>query len=87
MMQATKHGKHDDLSIRSRRVRHRCSGNSLLDALMRAASIEKAGVLAEHGPEVVLPKNDDVVQALAPNAAEEALAKLTAGSDPTFGAV
>lgn len=74
MMKPTEDGKDDDLSIRSRPLRRRCSGNSMLYALMRTGSVEKAHVLAEHGLQVMLSENDDVVQALAPNAAEKALA-------------
>ena len=73
MMQATKHGKRDDLSTRSGRVRRWCSGNPLAESLVRPASVEEGDVLAEHGPEMLLSENDDVVQALAPYASEEAL--------------
>ncbi len=43
-------------------------------ALMRPVVVEVAHVLAEDAPQVGLAQDEDVAQALAPHAAEEALA-------------
>jgi len=58
MMQATKHGKRDDLSTRSGRVRRWCSGNPLAESLMRPANVEKAHVRCKHGLEMPLSENE-----------------------------
>ncbi len=50
--------------------RHR---QALAQALMRALTVEVPSVLLEDPLQMAIPKNDHVVQALAPDAAQEAL--------------
>ena len=49
-------------------------GDGLPDPLVRPRGVEVRHVLAQHAPQVRLAQDEDVVQALPPHAAEEALA-------------
>src|SRR6476661_283023 len=49
-------------------------GQGLAEALVRSCPVEEGDVLAEHPAEMALTEDEQVVQAFAPHAAQEALA-------------
>ena len=60
--------------LRSRRSSRWRGWDLVLPALMGPVLIEVAYVRPQHAPQVPFAQNQDVVEALAPDAAEEALA-------------
>ena len=75
-MQAAQDGDRDDASpALGVLLQRRCPlGDRLPDALMRAGLIEVRHVLAERAAQVALPQEQQMIEALAPHAAQEALA-------------
>src|SRR5262249_12296425 len=69
-------GDHSLLSISARRCQGARDGHrgALADSLVGPAAVEVAGVLRQDASQVPLPEDQDVVHALAPDAAEEAFA-------------
>ncbi len=73
VVEATEHreGPHGARTARMHRGCRRVAGDVLPDPLMRPILVEVGHVLPEHAPQVDLAQHHDVVQALAPDAAEE----------------
>jgi hypothetical protein len=75
-MEAPEHRErpHSAHTSRTRRGGRGVAGDALSNSLMRPVLVEVRHVCAEHAPKVGLAQHHDVVQALAPDAAEEPLA-------------
>src|SRR5687768_7405045 len=66
---------HGLLYMRTRRRNCRRSQRcALADALVRPRAVKVADVLRQHAPEVSLAEDEDVIEALPPDAAQEPLA-------------
>jgi hypothetical protein len=75
MVQTAEHGDVHDLSIAARRVR-RAEWDKLTDPLMRPSAVEiRETVFAQDALQVALTEHNDVVQALAANAAQKSFAE------------
>src|SRR5438874_1569454 len=75
MMEAAEDRHRTDRSQRIRPLLRWRLRERLAAPLVRPRPVEVGGVLPEHAAEVALPQDEDVIEALAPDAAEEALAQ------------
>src|SRR5450631_2501192 len=75
MMKPSEHGNGDDTCRIGPPPEHSRSRHALFEPLMRARGVEIAkAILLEHPTEVPFAENNNVVEALAPDAAEKSLA-------------
>src|SRR4051812_1649972 len=75
VMQPAQHGDGDDeRSWTGRRPRPQGARDGLPDALVWPRGVEVRGVLPQHASQLPLAQDQDMIEALAPDAPEEALA-------------
>lgn len=73
-MKPSEHWNRDDPSICAADAASVWPRNALAESLVRSGSVEVSGVLAEYATKMLFAQDDHLVEALAANAAEEALA-------------